>query len=163
MAIGLVVESRLAQELTGFPAADTSRVERLLGALDLPLRLPPDLPLERLVAAARRDKKNRDGEVRCALPTRLGRMPEGDGVTVAVDEPRLEHSSGTAKVFDVDTVADPDTVRRSIGVVFQSPSLDQKLTAMENLRHQGVVYRKRSRHNRVTQRKVHPCYLRTTS
>jgi ABC-2 type transport system ATP-binding protein len=30
--------------------------------------------------------------------------------------------------------------RRRIGVVFQSPSLDKKLTVLENLRHQGHIY-----------------------
>src|SRR5437870_4380481 len=30
--------------------------------------------------------------------------------------------------------------RRRIGVVFQSPSLDKKLTVEENLRHQGHLY-----------------------
>ena len=33
--------------------------------------------------------------------------------------------------------------RRKIGVVFQSPSLDKKLTVLENLRHQGHIYGQR--------------------
>ena len=68
--------------------------------------------------------------------------PNGGGKTTLfrILSTVLRPSSGTARVFDVDTVADADTVRRSIGVVFQSPSLDQKLSAMENLRHQGVLY-----------------------
>ena len=33
-----------------------------------------------------------------------------------------------------------DEVRKSIGVVFQSPSLDRQLTAEENLRHHGHLY-----------------------
>jgi ABC-2 type transport system ATP-binding protein len=36
--------------------------------------------------------------------------------------------------------ADRDDVRRHIGVVFQSPSLDIELSAEENLRHQGHLY-----------------------
>ncbi|MHC4953344.1 MAG: ATP-binding cassette domain-containing protein [Planctomycetota bacterium] len=68
--------------------------------------------------------------------------PNGGGKTTLfrILSTVLRPSSGTARVFDIDTVADPDGVRRAIGVVFQSPSLDQKLSAMENLRHQGVLY-----------------------
>ena len=40
--------------------------------------------------------------------------------------------------FDVRTSA--ADVRRRIGVTFQSPSLDAKLTVRENLRHQGHLY-----------------------
>jgi ABC-2 type transport system ATP-binding protein len=52
----------------------------------------------------------------------------------------LTPSSGTARVagFDVDRQA--SEVRRRIGVVFQSQSLDRKLTVTENLRAQGYLY-----------------------
>lgn len=52
----------------------------------------------------------------------------------------LTPSSGTASVagFDVDRQA--SEVRRRIGVVFQSQSLDRKLTVTENLRAQGYLY-----------------------
>jgi len=68
--------------------------------------------------------------------------PNGGGKTTLfrILSTMLRPTSGSARVFDVDTVADPNAVRRSIGVVFQSPSLDLKLTAMENLRHQGRLY-----------------------
>jgi ABC-2 type transport system ATP-binding protein len=39
-----------------------------------------------------------------------------------------------------DLLADRDRIRRHIGVVFQSPSLDKELTAAENLRHHGHLY-----------------------
>lgn len=50
----------------------------------------------------------------------------------------LRPSSGKARVAGVD-IAD-DAVRRRIGVVFQAPSLDQKLTVAENLLHHGHLY-----------------------
>ncbi len=52
----------------------------------------------------------------------------------------LTPSSGFARVagFDVDT--ESAEVRRRIGVVFQSQSLDRKLTITENLRAQGHLY-----------------------
>jgi len=39
-----------------------------------------------------------------------------------------------------DSAQDPGTVRRQIGVVFQAQSVDPKLTAYENLWHQGHLY-----------------------
>lgn len=47
---------------------------------------------------------------------------------------------GTAQVAGFDVRQQPDAVRRSIGVTFQSPSLDLKLTVQENLKHQGHLY-----------------------
>jgi ABC-2 type transport system ATP-binding protein len=39
-----------------------------------------------------------------------------------------------------DLLTDRTAIRRQIGVVFQSPSLDKQLTAEENLRHHGHLY-----------------------
>ena len=68
--------------------------------------------------------------------------PNGGGKTTLfrILSTVLRPTAGHARVMGVDTVADPNAVRRAIGVVFQSPSLDLKLTAMENLRHQGRLY-----------------------
>jgi ABC-2 type transport system ATP-binding protein len=49
-------------------------------------------------------------------------------------------SSGSAEVMDCDVARDPRGVRRRIGIVFQQQSIDGKLTAAENLRHQGHLY-----------------------
>ena len=49
-------------------------------------------------------------------------------------------TAGRASVDGRDTVREAAAVRRAIGVVFQAPSLDRKLTAAENLRHQGRLY-----------------------
>src|SRR5688500_11351125 len=49
-------------------------------------------------------------------------------------------TAGAAKVLGADGVGERETVRRAIGVVFQSPSLDKQLTARENLRHHGHLY-----------------------
>jgi ABC-2 type transport system ATP-binding protein len=48
--------------------------------------------------------------------------------------------SGRLTVLDHDLAGDPMAVRRQIGVVFQAPSLDRKLTVRENLWHQGRLY-----------------------
>jgi ABC-2 type transport system ATP-binding protein len=47
---------------------------------------------------------------------------------------------GKVRIAGHDPAKDRDAVRRSIGVVFQSPSLDKQLTAAENLTHQGHLY-----------------------
>lgn len=52
----------------------------------------------------------------------------------------LVPDQGTAKVAGVDVKDNPHEVRRLIGVVFQSNSLDLELTSEENLFHQGRLY-----------------------
>jgi len=52
----------------------------------------------------------------------------------------LVPGTGTARVGGRDAEREPDAVRRLLGVVFQSPSLDGKLTVEENLRHQGRLH-----------------------
>jgi ABC-2 type transport system ATP-binding protein len=47
---------------------------------------------------------------------------------------------GEAEVLSFDLRRQSAQVRSAIGVVFQSPSLDKKLTVAENLRHQGHLY-----------------------
>ena len=48
--------------------------------------------------------------------------------------------SGKIEIFGLDVAKDPHRVRESIGVVFQSPSLDRKLTARENILFQAALY-----------------------
>lgn len=48
--------------------------------------------------------------------------------------------SGEIEVQGLSVAHQTHAVRRRIGVVFQAPSLDKKLTVAENLRHQGHLY-----------------------
>lgn len=48
--------------------------------------------------------------------------------------------SGRAVIMGFDVARDPNGLRRRIGVVFQAQSIDVKLTAAENLTHQGHLY-----------------------
>ncbi|WP_127752567.1 ABC transporter ATP-binding protein [Devosia sp. 1566] len=52
----------------------------------------------------------------------------------------LAPDSGTAKVGGADVMRDPLRVRRNLGVVFQTSSLDGRLTVRENLEFHGMVY-----------------------
>lgn len=47
---------------------------------------------------------------------------------------------GTARVGGFDLTTQQAAVRQILGVTFQSPSLDRKLTVQENLKHQGHLY-----------------------
>jgi ABC-2 type transport system ATP-binding protein len=47
---------------------------------------------------------------------------------------------GNVRMFGIDVLRGQSEIRRRIGVVFQAPSLDRKLTVAENLRHQGHLY-----------------------
>jgi len=51
-----------------------------------------------------------------------------------------ERPEGGARIMGHDVLAEPALVRRRLGVVFQSPSLDGQLTAVENLRYHGQLY-----------------------
>jgi ABC-2 type transport system ATP-binding protein len=49
-------------------------------------------------------------------------------------------TEGKARVSGFDVTKDRDAVRRSIGVVFQEPALDNKLTGSENLDFHAMMY-----------------------
>jgi ABC-2 type transport system ATP-binding protein len=48
--------------------------------------------------------------------------------------------SGEIEILSTSVRSQADLVRSAIGVVFQAPSLDKKLTVFENLKHQGHLY-----------------------
>ena len=48
--------------------------------------------------------------------------------------------AGDVTLLGHDLRTDPNAARQKMGVVFQAPSLDKKLTVSENLHHQGVLY-----------------------
>jgi ABC-2 type transport system ATP-binding protein len=52
----------------------------------------------------------------------------------------LRPTSGTAAVFGADVMREAGAARRKLGVVFQSPALDVRLTVRENLLHHGRLY-----------------------
>ncbi|WP_437223172.1 ATP-binding cassette domain-containing protein [Planctomicrobium sp. SH661] len=68
--------------------------------------------------------------------------PNGSGKTTLfrILSTLLPVQNGSAVIGGHDVASDPDGVRRQIGVTFQSPSLDVKLTVKENLIHQGHLY-----------------------
>ena len=68
--------------------------------------------------------------------------PNGSGKTTLfrILSTALVPTGGSVAICGLDVVRDSAAVRRRLGVAFQAPSLDRKLTAAENLRHQGRLY-----------------------
>ena len=68
--------------------------------------------------------------------------PNGAGKTTLISMlcTILRPTSGTAKVNGFDIVKEEDKVRKSIGIVFQDPSLDNRLTGMENIELHASLY-----------------------
>jgi ABC-2 type transport system ATP-binding protein len=68
--------------------------------------------------------------------------PNGSGKTTLfrILSTLMIPSAGRATIMGCDAAQDPARLRRQIGVVFQAQSIDLKLTAYENLWHQGHLY-----------------------
>ena len=68
--------------------------------------------------------------------------PNGAGKTtlISVLVTMRKPSSGEAKVNGFDVESQPGEVRKSLGIVFQDPSLDDELTALENLEMHAALY-----------------------
>jgi ABC-2 type transport system ATP-binding protein len=70
----------------------------------------------------------------------LGPNGGGKSTLFRIAATLMRPSAGTVHVFGADVVGDAPAVRRKIGVVFQSPALDARLTVRENLVHHGRLY-----------------------
>ncbi|MDR5694953.1 MAG: ATP-binding cassette domain-containing protein [Armatimonadota bacterium] len=68
--------------------------------------------------------------------------PNGAGKTTTINMlcTLLRPTSGTARVGGYDVRRAPHAVRRNIGLVFQDPSLDDRLTAWQNLWFHAMLY-----------------------
>lgn len=68
--------------------------------------------------------------------------PNGSGKTTLfrILSTLMPITSGTVRVLGHDLTTEVKVVRHLLGVVFQNPGLDGKLTVFENLRHHGHLY-----------------------
>jgi ABC-2 type transport system ATP-binding protein len=68
--------------------------------------------------------------------------PNGAGKTTTINmlSTLISPSSGSAEIMGYDIVKRRNEVRRSIGVVFQEPALDSRLTGRENLEFHAHMY-----------------------
>jgi ABC-2 type transport system ATP-binding protein len=70
----------------------------------------------------------------------LGPNGAGKSTTINMLCTLLKPTAGKATIAGYDISREPSRVRESIGLVFQDPSLDERLTADENLRFHAAIY-----------------------
>lgn len=71
----------------------------------------------------------------------LGPNGAGKSTTIKVLTTLIEPTSGHIILNGNDPVKNKDAVRKSFGIVFQDPSLDDDLTALENMRYHAILYK----------------------
>jgi 3-dehydroquinate synthase len=90
VAIGMALESRLAERIGLAQAGTAETVSSALQAAGLPIALPPGFERDAVLEAMRSDKKGRLGQTRFALPLWIGAMAGADtGWTVSVGDDQL--------------------------------------------------------------------------
>lgn len=70
----------------------------------------------------------------------LGPNGAGKTTTIKMLTTLLHPTGGSIILNGLNPVADPHGARRSFGIVFQDPSLDDELTAYENMKFHAVLY-----------------------
>jgi len=83
----------------------------------------------------------------------LGPNGAGKSTTIKMLTTLLDQTNGEININGHSTKNDQAAVRESFGIVFQDPSLDDELTAWENLEFHGVLYKipKKMRRERIEQ------------
>ncbi|MCL5125300.1 MAG: ATP-binding cassette domain-containing protein [Deltaproteobacteria bacterium] len=71
----------------------------------------------------------------------LGPNGAGKSTTIKMLTTLLLPTKGKILIDGHDPVSDQDAVRRSFGIVFQDPSLDDELTAYENMEFHAILYK----------------------
>jgi ABC-2 type transport system ATP-binding protein len=74
------------------------------------------------------------------LFTLLGPNGAGKTTTISILTTTLTPTGGAARIAGFDVVAQAAQVRQRIGIIFQKPSLDENLTAEENVRLHAILY-----------------------
>ncbi|MFW9972820.1 MAG: ATP-binding cassette domain-containing protein [Candidatus Odinarchaeota archaeon] len=83
----------------------------------------------------------------------LGPNGAGKTTTISILSTLLSPTKGEALVNTYDVKKHPDKVRKSIGIVFQEPSLDNEMKGRENLELHSILYRipKNQRKERISE------------
>lgn len=74
VAIGMVLEARIAERLGVAPAGTAGAIEQVVRRAGLPADRPAAIDAEAVLAGTRHDKKTREGVVSFALPAHIGAM-----------------------------------------------------------------------------------------
>lgn len=70
----------------------------------------------------------------------LGPNGAGKSTTINMLTTLLRPTSGAISMNGHDPMTDPHKVRQTFGIVFQDPSVDEDLTAYENMEYHGILY-----------------------
>jgi 3-dehydroquinate synthase len=90
VAIGMALESELAERVGVAQSGTAATVMKSLQAAGLPTTIPPEFKGGGVIEAMRSDKKGRSGRLAFALPLRIGAMAgEDTGWTVSVSDDQL--------------------------------------------------------------------------
>ncbi len=83
----------------------------------------------------------------------LGPNGAGKTTTIKMLTTLLKPSRGSVSLDGIDPVRDQTGARKQFGIVFQDPSVDDELTAYENMDFHGVLYSvpRKLRHERIEQ------------
>jgi ABC-2 type transport system ATP-binding protein len=83
----------------------------------------------------------------------LGPNGAGKSTTIKMLTTLLRPTSGSISMDGHDPVTSPHRVRQTFGIVFQDPSLDEDLTAFENMEYHGILYAvpKETRRQRISE------------
>jgi ABC-2 type transport system ATP-binding protein len=130
-------------------ALGPSRVTLETASLELGLLLQPDQERSEMIRVENLVK--RFGELiavdnisfkvqRGEIFAFLGPNGAGKTTTIKMLTTLLQPTSGSLELDGLDPTVHRDEVRKRFGVVFQDPSLDQDLTAWENMEIHGVLY-----------------------
>jgi len=71
----------------------------------------------------------------------LGPNGAGKTTTISMLTTLLQPTSGNITLNGSNPVQDKDGVRKSFGIVFQDPSLDDDMTALENMQYHAILYK----------------------
>ena len=91
VAIGMVLEARIAERLGVAEAGTAGRIAEVLRRAGLPTERPRSLSVDAIVEATRLDKKARGGRVEYALPARIGTMAGADSAWALPVDDQLVH------------------------------------------------------------------------
>ena len=70
----------------------------------------------------------------------LGINGAGKSTTINILCGQLDKDAGTVKIGGIDLDDDPDSIKRSLGVVFQNSVLDKDLSVQDNLQSRAALY-----------------------
>ncbi len=107
--------------------------------------MPPIIEVENLVKRYRKADTNAvDGVSFSVQPgelfTLLGPNGAGKTTTISILTTTLAPTAGSVRIAGHELATEQGAVRKSVGIIFQKPSLDMNLTAEENVRFHAIMY-----------------------